>query len=175
MAASAQVGIFDGAPLRVDSVETVEAFPRWLSTEALHPFVRAARNVLVYDSLWSYCTRHTPPVICLLRRYALGDILMLLTVIQAMRGPLDVNYAMFDAAPPQIIVAIEDRFFNQLQGLNRSLLCRLVPSRGIQDYGADVHFNLDHCLEPDHLGGDASNVDRCELYAQAMGVSLIHV
>ena len=102
--------------------------------------------------------RIKPEVVMLQRRYALGDIAMLLPILKAMERRFSFT----------MVIATEPRFFGYLTGAGRQVWdyrqSHLCP--------AQVKYSLDLCLEQDHHGGEASDCHRCDLYARALGFRL---
>lgn len=139
--------------------------PRWLAEHHADPFCVKHRRPELFASLCDFCERKRPASVCLYRTHALGDILMLLPIVRAFRRRFNL--------PKPVMLVIAEKYGTQLAGLNRAPWdVRLVPKRGLTDYGADVHFDLNRCLEADHRGGAESDFHRMALYGRAMGMEV---
>lgn len=163
---SAMLGFYRGMPTTIHSMRDLYFVPGWLSEDNAHPLLKQCDpSVELFESFWDFCLRKHPKKIVLYRTYALGDILMLLPIVRAMRRTL--------ALTEPVYIVMEDRFVAQLDTLPESSGVRCLLKRGPRaDYGGDVHFDLDACLEVDHHGGPASHTSRLDLYAAALGVEL---
>lgn len=133
--------------------------PGWLVKS--HPMV-VRRGARTYDSLVGFCREHKPRWVCVHRTYALGDVIMLLPVLRALRRAVGLTRP--------VILATGSWAHRGLGGLVGDGTIRLVKSMGIRGYGADIHIDLDHCLEADHRGGEESSTHRMELYGKALGL-----
>lgn len=163
----------EGAPVSVPGPrgETVCYQPRWLLP--YHADVVRLRRGRTFESVWDFCRQVKPRKIAFYRTYALGDVLMLIPVIRLLRRLMAARAGYEMPAPVFLITGYDP--WRGLGGRMDSALVRLediwvVRSHGIREYGADVHFFLDHCLEADHRGGPESELHRLELYGRAMGI-----
>lgn len=159
---------FEGPPLSVPlGSEVVSYQPRWLTPTS--ELVVRMRRATVYESPAAFCRQVRPQKVCFYRTYALGDVIMLLPVARLFRrllglqGPLIIVTGFI---PWRALGGKIDR--GDLVPMGDLMIAR---GHGRRSYGADVHIDLDHCLEADHRGGDESHTHRLDLYGRALGIS----
>ncbi len=158
-------GYFSGQPLSIVSRRSQSAYPKWLYVDQPHPYIVSNRHVEWYGSFIDACEQRKATKICFVRTYALGDILMLLPIIRAMRRELGCD---------PIKLVCRENFWESLRSWdsqNDFEFWRWDGGR-TYDYGCDIHINLDSCLECDHWGGDESHQHRLVLYGNALGLEV---
>ena len=154
------LGFYTGIPLEQHGRRRIRYGRRWLS-EYYAGYHRDTEN---FRSLAHFCEVKAPKHVCFHRTYALGDILMLLPAARA--------FARHYPCIRRITIACgsyRERLagFHKTQDLIRFQVCLGNPLH--YDYGADVHMDLNSCLEVDHRGGPDSSIHRVNLYLRAMG------
>lgn len=162
------LGFYSGPRQTITSRREYILAPRWLMRSYDVPFIRS-QDLTLFESFWHFCRERRPKSILLHRTYALGDILMLLPVARALRRKLGALHG----AEPAMTIAVGFPFFHQLREMPAAAAgVRLIESRGVADYGCDVHLEMNSVLEIDHRGGEASDVHRVALYARSLGMEL---
>jgi hypothetical protein len=154
---------FEGAPLGIGATSYQ---PRWLNP--YHADAVRLRRAVRYESMLDYCRQKNPQKMCFYRTYALGDVIMLIPVIRLFLRMLRVKRPVFLITGAHEWRALGGQQEHPVLRLGGDIL--VVRTRGILDYGAEVHINLDHCLEADHRGGPESELHRLEIYARTLGV-----
>lgn len=155
------LGLYHGNRIVVVGHKRLIYAPRWLSPDyATEPVGR----VTLYPSFIACALDRRPQRLCLWRTYALGDILMLLPIVRGLRRLLELQ------EPVRIVV--QARHMESLRPMQGDEFLFLRKTQAFGDYGADLHYNLDSCLEADHRGGPESDLHRMELYGRALGVEV---
>lgn len=149
------LSLFDGT-----SGQQLAFPPRWLLPEHRAPI--RERSAKRYKSLMEFCQARKPRTVCAMRTYALGDVLMLIPVLKAFRRAAGIS-------KPILLVTAHD-ISDGLGGLAWDADVRVGRALGMRTYGADVHINMDWCLEVDHRGGPESDMHRCDIYAGVIGL-----
>lgn len=121
------------------------------------------RGVTIYESFRHFCEERRPQKIIFQRGHALGDCLMLIAIIKALRRH-------FELASP-IYVSTEPKMIHALAALNGPDVVFERKREFWHRFGADCVFNLNSCLELDHKGLPWADWHRMDLYAQALGFS----
>lgn len=158
----AVLGFYTGTPFEQHGHKRVRYGRRWLCAD----YAKSGRgDVELFRSVAHFCEVHAPAHIAFHRTYALGDILMLLPVCRA--------FARHYPSIRRVTICCGD-FCDKLSGLHKTQdLVRFSTVRGDvnhYDAGADVHYDLNSCLEVDHWGGPESKIHRVNLYLRALGV-----
>ena len=151
---------FDGEnPLHLSSGTIL---PRWLSPE--HPDAFRLRRARRYEHLMDFCRQHQPRKLVFHRTYALGDVVMLVPVLRVLRRTLGIS------APIMLVTGFLP--WRALGGQDsREPDVRIIRGHGRQNYGGDVHMDLDSCLEADHRPGSwQTELHRCDIYARTLGL-----
>jgi hypothetical protein len=157
-------GFFDGMPVNHFNGTMHSYRPGWLYSGKPDSWVRNERNVSKYSSVADACRRRGAKTVCLVRTYALGDVLMLLPVARAMKQSLGLTH---------LAIATSDEYYQQLRGWKNETGIIFLPAwRMDNQFGADLSFDLDSCLEADHWGGEESHKHRCVLYGEAVGLEV---
>lgn len=159
------LGFHDGPPVTVHSLRDFTLLPRWLVQEVDHPIWRELHQGTLYKSCWDCLVDRRPRRVMFYRTHALGDLLMLVPVVKALRRALGMT--------EPVTIACEDRFVEAFKLMERGPDLRFIEARGISDYGFDLHFDLNYALEIDHSGGEASDHHRVVLYGRALGVEML--
>lgn len=156
-------GYYEGRPVTITGGIRRRYRPKYLEPDcpSFSDF-----NVGFYESLLDFCRRERPQTVCLLRKYALGDILMLLPIVRALRRTVPI--------PNPVRIVVEERFVRQLgghlNGFDPDFF--FVRHHNWDDYGCDVHVDFNKELERDHWGREESQMHRLEIYGRALGLSL---
>lgn len=155
---------YEGPAITVSGMRTIKAVNRWCHDEL--PGVCHRQGVVTpYENLVCLLQARRPRQLAVRRTYALGDVLMLLPVLRALRRSCD--------SLGKVVIVTGHQIADSLITLNQidpDLI--IIRDRGWVDYGADVHIDLNGVLEADHRGGEASNHHRVRLYARSIGMEL---
>ena len=140
--------------------DPIEVYPRFCIDEEL---MRVGKSPVMTDgiSVLDQLGQCPQSVICFLRTFALGDILLLSPVF---------NWVIENYPETRILFATVDGFVNVYRYWDQ---VRTVNKRSLYPRHYDIGYHLDGIVEKDHRGGPESYKHRVDLYCEFLGIPRI--